>query len=63
MPFSLKFPMAYLALLYFCGLALAMKPREVINPFPDLYNFTFDSEDVIFILSKLSIFDEMSKVT
>ena len=29
----------------------------------DLYNFLFDSEDVVFILSRLSNFDEMSKVT
>ena len=26
-------------LFYFCGLNLALKPREVINPFPDLSNF------------------------
>ena len=55
--------MAYLAFLYFCGLNLALKPREVINPFPDLYNFPFDSEYVMFILFRLSKFDDMSKVT
>ena len=57
------FPMAYLAFLYFYSLTLALKPREVINPFPDLSYFPFDSEDLIFILSRLSNFDEMSKVT
>ena len=40
-----------------------LKPREVINPFPDLSNLPFDSEDEIFILSRLSNFDEISKVT
>ena len=48
---------------YFCGLTLALKPREVINPSPNLSNFPFDSEDVIFILYRLSNFNEMSKVT
>ena len=61
--FMLKFPMAYLAFLYFYALALALKPREVINPFPDLYNFPFESEDVIFILSIMSNFAEIFKVT
>ena len=59
---SLTFPMSYLAFLYFCDLALVLKPREVINPFPDLSNFPFDYEDVIFILSRLSNFYEISKV-
>ena len=50
-------------LFYFCNLVLVLKPREVINPFPDIFNYTFESEDMIFILSRLSNFDEMSKVT
>ena len=49
--------------LYFCDLTLVLKSREVTNPFPDLSNFPFYSEDVVFILSRLSNFDEMSKVT
>ena len=40
-----------------------LKPREVINPFPNLSYFPFEYEDVIFILSRLSNFNEMSKVT
>ena len=44
---------AYLVFLYSCGLNLDLKPREVINHFPDLSNFTFDSEYVIFILFRL----------
>ena len=63
MSFSLTFTMAYSAYLYFCDLALVLKPREVINPFPDFSNFSFDSEDVIFILSRLSNLNEMFKVT
>ena len=50
-------------LFVFFYLSLVLKLREVINPFPVLSNFPFDSEDVIFILSILSNFDEMSKVT
>ena len=61
--YILTFPMAFLNFLYFYGLTLALKPREVINPFPCLSYFIFDSEDVIFILSRLSNFDDMSKVT
>ena len=49
--------------LYFCDFALVLKFRELINPFPDLYSFSFDSEDVIFIFYRLSNFDGMSKVT
>ena len=63
MSFSLTFTMAYLSFLYFCDLALVLKPRELINPFNDFSNFPFDSKDVILILSRLSNFDEMSKVT
>ena len=61
--FSLTFTMAYLAFLYFCDLTLVLKARAVTNPFPDLPNLPFDSEDVVFILFRLSKFDEMSKVT
>ena len=61
--FLLTFPMEYLAFLYLFGLTLALRPREVINPFPDLPNHYFDSEDVILILSRLSILNDMSKVT
>ena len=50
-------------LFYFCDPDLVLKPREVINLFPYISYFPFDSEDVIFILSRLSNFDEMSKVT
>ena len=53
MYFSLTFTMAYLAFLYFSDLALVFKIREVVNPFPDISNYPFDSEDVIFILSRL----------
>ena len=36
--------MAYLALLYLCGLTLDLRPREVINHFPNLLKLSFDSE-------------------
>ena len=39
--------MAYLAFLYFFGIDLYLRPKEVINPFPDLPKLSFDSEDVI----------------
>ena len=55
--------MVYFAFLYLYDLTLILKPREVINPFPDLSNVPFDSEDVILILSWLSNFNEMYKVT
>ena len=44
------------------NLTLVLKSRVVTNPFPDISNFPFDSEDVVFILSRLSNFDEISKV-
>ena len=44
--FLLTFPMAYLAFLYFGDLALALKPREVINPFPDLSNLIKESKKI-----------------
>ena len=39
------------------NLTLVLKPIEVTNSFPDISNFTFDSEDVVFIFSRLSNFD------
>ena len=45
------------------NLTLVLKSRAVTNPFPDLSNVPFDSEDVVFILFRLSNFDDMSKVT
>ena len=59
----MKFPMVYLAFLYFCDIDLVLKPREVINPFPYISNPPFDSEGVILILARLSNFDEITKVT
>ena len=56
-------PMAYLAFLYFGDLTLVLKSRAVTNPFPDISNFPFDYEDMVFILYRLSNYDEMSKVT
>ena len=38
--------MEYLAFLYFDDLTLVLKFRAVTNPFPDLPNCPFDSEDV-----------------
>ena len=54
--------MAYLAFLYFGDLTLVLKARAVTNPFRDLSNFSYDSEDVVSILFRLSNFAEMSKV-
>ena len=61
--FMLTFPMAYLAFFYFFDLALVLRARAVTNPFPDLPNFPFDSEDVVSILFRLSNFFEIFKVT
>ena len=61
--FLLTFLMANLAFLYFFRLTLPFIPREVINPFPGLPKLSFDSEDVIFIFSRLSDFNGTSKVT
>ena len=44
------------------NLTLVLKSRAVTNPFPDLPNFPFDSEDVDFILFRLSNFAEIFKV-
>ena len=61
--FSLTFPMTYLDFLYFGDLTLVLKARAVTNLFPDLSNLSFDSEDVVSILFRLSNFADMSKVT
>ena len=61
--FILKFTMAYLAFLYFVDLALVLRARAVTNHFPDPYIFTFDSEDVVSILSRLSNFSENFKIS
>ena len=44
-------------------LFLDLRPRELINPFPDIPKLCFGSEDVITILSRLRNFNELSKVT
>ena len=59
--FILTFPMAYLAFLYFFDLALVLISRAVTNPFLDLSNSTFDSEDVVSILFRSSNFSEIFK--
>ena len=46
--------MAYLAFLYFVDLDLVFRARAVTNHFPDRSIFTFDSEYVVSILSRLS---------
>ena len=61
--FMLTFSMAYLSFLYFFDLYLVLRARAVTNPFPDLPNFPFDSEDVVSILFRLSNFSEAFKVT
>ena len=55
--------MAYLEILNFFGIALDLRPKEVINPFQDIPKLSFDSEDVILILSIMSNLNEMSKLT
>ena len=60
--FILTFPIAYLAFLYFFDLALVLRARAVTNPFPDLSNSTFNSEDVVSILFRLSNFSEIFKI-
>ena len=60
--FLLKFLMAYLDFIYLFGLALALRPREVINPFPYRTKLSFGYEDVIFILSKFPNFNKIYKV-
>ena len=61
--FILTFPMAYLAFLYSFYLALVLRARAVTNPFPDTSIFTFDSEDVVSILSRSSNFSEIFKIS
>ena len=61
--FMLTFLMAYLDFLYFLDLALVLRARAVTNPFPDLPNFPFESEDVVSVLFIQSNFFEMFKVT
>ena len=55
--------MEYISFLCFFGPVLALITREVINPYSDLPNLTFDSENVILILSRLSDFNKIPKVT
>ena len=59
--FILTFPMAYLA--FFFDLALVLRARVVTNPFTYLSNSTFDSEDVLSILFRLSNFSEVFKIS
>ena len=47
----------------FFDLTLVLRARAVTNPFPDLPNFPFESEDVVSILFRLSNFAETFKVT
>ena len=47
----------------FFDLALVLRARAVTNPFPDLPNFPFDSEDVFSVLFRLSNFFDIFKVT
>ena len=54
--------MLYLAFLYFFDLMLVLRPRELIDPFPDITKLSFGSEDVILILSILPKFNEMYKI-
>ena len=49
--------------LFFRNLTLILKARAVTDPFPDLPNFPFDSEDVFFVLFRLSNFADIFKVT
>ena len=45
------------------NLTLVLKAIAVTNPFTDIPNFPFDSEDVVSILFRLSKFSETFKVT
>ena len=47
---------------FFFDLPMVLTHREVINPFPDLTTYYFCSEDVIFILSRLTKFKEICKL-
>ena len=59
----MKIMMTYLAFLYLSYLVVALRPIEVINPFPYLPKSSFGSEYVIIILSRLVKFNNISKVT
>ena len=50
-------------LFVFFDLDLVLRSRAVTNPFPDLPNFPFDSEDVVSMLFRLSNLSEIFKVT
>ena len=50
-------------LFVFSDLVLVLRARAVTNPFPDLSNSTFDSEDVVSILFRLSNFSEIFKIS
>ena len=50
-------------LFVFFDLALVLRARAVTNPFPDLSNYTFDSEDVVSILFRSSNFFEIFKIS
>ena len=50
-------------LLYFVDLSLVLRSRAVTNPFPDLSNSTFDSEDAVSILFRSSKFSEILKIS
>ena len=49
--------------LIFFDLDLVLRARAVTNPFPDISNSTFDFEDVVSILFKLSNFSEIFKIS
>ena len=49
--------------IYIFDLVLVLIARAVTTPFPDLYNSTFDSEDVVSILFRLSKFSEIFKIS
>ena len=61
--FMLTFLMAYLAFLYFVNIDLVLISRAVTNHFPDPSIFTFYSEDVVSILSRLSNFSDNFKIS
>ena len=50
-------------LFVFFDLALVLRARAVTNPFPDLSNSTFYSEDVVSILFRSSNFSEIFKIS
>ena len=50
-------------LFVFFDLALVLRYRSVTNPFPDLSNSTFDSEDVVSIFFRSSNFSEIFKIS